>query len=106
MSRIENALKKAQLLRGILDDKNRIFQQDVQAGQERGINVLIVSRDPRLSATINNIQTLLPSDIVTAGDVVKGLESMFEKSPQQINKQELQFTALMLDALCCNSSAM
>ncbi|NVN93019.1 MAG: hypothetical protein HXX11_20825 [Desulfuromonadales bacterium] len=106
MSRIEDALRKAQLLRSLIEDKDKaIVPWDMQ-GQERGINVLIISRDPHMSTIVNNLQSLSEGEIIASDTVVRGMASLFEKRPMEVNEHEVRFAAQMLDALCCNSSAV
>lgn len=100
MSRIEDALKKARLLRSLMEDKNDLGTRDIQ-GRERGINVLVISRDPRISIFVENIQSLSTDDIIASDTIVKGMKSLSEKSADRINEYELRFTARMLEILCC-----
>jgi hypothetical protein len=100
MSRIEDALKKARLLRSIMEDKNDRGTLDIQQ-QERGINVLVISSDPRISIFVDNIQSLSDGDIIASDTIAKGMKSLFEKSSGKINECEIRFTARMLEMLCC-----
>ena len=102
MSRIEVALRKAQLLRSINESNDKPQLPLSVLEQESGIYVLILSRDPNISNIINNIQSLYQGDIISSDNIVKGMKSLFEKSPVKIDDYELKFTARMLDMLCCN----
>lgn len=102
MSIIEDALRKARLLRNaIKNNDNALAPRSIQE-QERGINVLIISNDPNISNIINNIQSFSPGDIIVSDNIVEGMISLFEKHPCEMNGCELRYTALMLNEFCCN----
>lgn len=105
MSRIEDALRKAQLLRSLIEDKDKAIVPWDAREQERGIDVLIISSDPHISNIVNNLQSLSDGEIITSDTVVKGMTSLFEKRPLEVHEHEVRFAAQMLDALCRNCSA-
>ena len=102
MSRIEDALSKARLLRSIVENNDKARMPRSNLEKEPGINVLIISRDPHISNIINNISSLSQDEIIVSDNIVKGMKSLFEEWPVEIDEYELKFTARMLDLLCCN----
>ncbi len=102
MSRIEDALKRARLLRSIMEDRDVRETRESQH-RERGINVLIISKDPRLSTIVENIRSLSSGDIIASDTIAKGMRSLSEKSINKIDEYELRFTARMLEMLCATA---
>jgi len=101
MSRIEDALKKARLLRSLLEESEWSQEPQGSLTSDNGINVLIISRDPRVADLINSLQSLLQAEIITSDDIAQGMNSFLEKRFIEIDKYELKFTARMLNNLCC-----
>ncbi len=101
MSRIEDALKNALLSRSIIEKGENVQEQRTYTTPDIGINVLIISRDLRISELVNNLQSLSQAEIITSHDIALGMKSFFEKRPIEIDDYELKFTAMMLDSLCC-----
>ena len=98
MSRIEDALKKAQLLRELIKEPK--WGQEPQDSQENRINVLIISRDPHIQNLIDSLQSLSQAEIITSNDIVQGMNFFLEKRFIEMDRYELRFTARMLDNLC------
>jgi hypothetical protein len=101
MSRIEDALKNAQIFRRIIENNECIQKPPSAPSQVEGINVLIISSDLSLPCLVKNLQPLSQAEIIVSEDIVCGMEKFLENSPVMINGFELRFTALMLDTLCC-----
>jgi len=106
MSRIEDALKKAQQLREIRKSGDMAQLPLNAQEQEKGIFVLIMSKDPNISNIVNNIQSLYHGDITSSDNIAKGMQSLFEKRAVEVDEYELRFTARMLDMLCCNRTGV
>ena len=102
MSRIEDALRKARQLREINESNTKVQMPLSVQEQEKGIYVLILSKDPNISNIVSNIQSLYHGDITSSDNIVKGMQSLFEKWDVEVDEYELKFTARMLDMLCCN----
>ncbi len=101
MSRIEEALKNALLSRNITEKQERVHEPRSSQRPDRGINVLIISRDLHISKLINHLRPLSYAEIITSDNIAPGIKSLFERRPIEIDEYELKFTALMLDYLCC-----
>ncbi len=104
MSRIEDALKKAQLLRELIKEPK--WGQEPQDSQEERINVLIISRDSHIRHLVDSLQSLSQAEIITSGDIVQGMNFFLEKRLIKMDKYELRFTARMLDNLCRYSGSV
>ncbi len=104
MSRIEDALKKAQLLRELIKEPK--WGQEPRDSQDERINVLIISRDPHMQKLVDSLQSLSEAEIITSDDIVRGMNSLLEKRFIEMDSYELRFTARMLDNLCCYSGSV
>ncbi len=103
MSRIEDALKKAQLLRELIKEPK--WGHEPQDSRDNGINVLIISRDPHMQHLIDSLQSLSQAEIMASDDIVKGMNYFLEKRLIRMDEYELRFTARMLDNMCCYSGS-
>jgi hypothetical protein len=104
MSRIEDALKKAQLLREIIKEPK--WGQEPQDTQDNGINVLVISRDPHIQNLVDSLQSLSQAEIIASDDIAQGMNFFLEKRFIEMEIYELRFTARMLDNLCCYSGSV
>ena len=101
MSRIEDALKKARLIRSMSEKIENTYGTPSYDSHDNGINVLVISDDLSISCLVRNLQSLSEAEVIVSNDIAHGMRTFLEQRPIAINDFELRFTAFMLDTLCC-----